>query len=138
MAAEAVEEPVGIARLVETAVQTIVLRQKLPEPLAAMALAEVLAEAVVALDETPTRNTQRSTQPFAQGMVVAQGLRAPAAMGLVVLVASTIRQRVVMAAADRVERLPLAEIKRLGHMVAEPGVVNRDTSGSHMPTPTVQ
>ena len=40
---------VGIARLVETAGQTIVLPQQLPEPLAAMALAGVLAEAVGAL-----------------------------------------------------------------------------------------
>jgi len=38
-----------IARLVETAGQTIVLVQQLPEPLAAMALAGVLAEVVVAL-----------------------------------------------------------------------------------------
>ena len=52
MAAEAVVALAVIAQLAEAAGQTIVLPQQLPEPLAAMALAGVLAEAVVALGKT--------------------------------------------------------------------------------------
>jgi hypothetical protein len=59
-------------------------------------------------------------------------------MGLVVLVAYTIRQRVVMAAADRVERLPPAETKRLGHMAVVLAVATLDTTGNHLMIPEDQ
>ena len=59
-------------------------------------------------------------------------------MGLVVLVAYTIRQRVVMAAADRVERLPPAEIKRLGHMGVALEAAMLGMIGCHLTIPEDQ
>jgi hypothetical protein len=58
----------GIARLVETAGQTIVLAQQLPELLAAMALAGVLAEEVVALGNSQARNIKRDMVLTVQDM----------------------------------------------------------------------
>ena len=68
MAAAVVVELADIARLVETAGQTIVLAQQLPELLAAMALAGVLAEEVVALGNYQARNIKRYTVLTVQDM----------------------------------------------------------------------
>lgn len=119
---------VDIARLVALAGQTIVLVQQIPELLAATALAEVLAEVVVALDCMMPHCMSSSTQHFKVGTAEVLALRGCARAALAGLVASTIPLLVVWAQADRLERL--GHFLTQGLMAAEPVVETLDTPGA--------